>query len=255
MKALTHKQDSRIIVYDAGHIHQPGKHLFSEHAWERSGCIVGQAPGRGSALFLETDFGPVVLRHYLRGGWAARISRDRYVYTGVEQSRPVAEFNMLASLYAMGLPVPQPLAAQCVRQGLFYSGDLMTRRIPDVIPLAELSDSQRDSPEAWHAVGVCIRIFHEHGVIHADLNARNILIAAGNRVYLIDFDRAQIRQGATSLFQANLGRLKRSLHKFLGEEQLEVGWRQLLDGYNADPAEQAEPGQDGCGNGKAGAIR
>jgi 3-deoxy-D-manno-octulosonic acid kinase len=104
-------------------------------------------------------------------------------------------------------------------------------------------------------VGACIRRFHDHGVIHADLNARNILITGDNRVYLIDFDRAQIRLGATSLFQASLGRLKRSLHKFLGEEQLDYGWRQLLHGYNADLTDQTVPGQNGCGNGQTGAVR
>ena len=255
MKARIHKQDSRIIVYDAERIHQPGGHLFSERAWERSACVVGQAPGRGSALFLETDFGPAVLRHYLRGGWPARFSRDRYLYTGIEQSRPMAEFNMLASLYDLGLAAPQPLAAQCVRQGLFYSGDLITRRIPDVMPLAELPDTRRGGPEAWHAAGACIRSFHDHGVMHADLNARNILITGDNRVFLIDFDQAQIRHGATKLFQANLGRLKRSLHKFLSEEQLDYGWQQLLHGYNADPADQTVPGEDGCDNGQTGAVR
>jgi 3-deoxy-D-manno-octulosonic acid kinase len=28
----------------------------------------------------------------------------------------------------------------------------------------------------WRATGACIRRFHEEGVVHADLNARNILI-------------------------------------------------------------------------------
>jgi 3-deoxy-D-manno-octulosonic acid kinase len=251
----THKQGSRIIVYDDERIQQPGKHLFSAEAWERSGCVVGQAPGRGSAQFLETDFGPAVLRHYLRGGWAARFSRDRYLYTGAERSRPMAEFNLLVTFYALGLPVPQPLAAQFVKHGLFYSGDLLTRRIPDVIPLAELSDSRRARPEAWHAVGACIRSFHDHGIIHADLNARNILLGGDDRVYLIDFDRAQIRKGATSLFQANLRRLKRSLHKFLDEQPLEYAWRQLLYGYDAGPGERSVPGPDGCGSGQAGVAR
>jgi 3-deoxy-D-manno-octulosonic acid kinase len=143
MKASTHKQDSRIIVYDADLIQQPGAHLFAVDAWERSGSVVGQAPGRGSAFFLETGFGPAVLRHYLRGGWAARLSRDRYLYAGLERSRPIAEFHMLASLYKQGLPVPRPLAAQCKREGIFYSGDLITRRLMDVIPLADLPDRQQ----------------------------------------------------------------------------------------------------------------
>jgi len=147
MKASTHKQDSRVIVYDADLIQQPGAHLFAADAWERSGSVVGQAPGRGSALFLETGFGPAVLRHYLRGGWAARLSRDRYLYAGLERSRPIAEFHMLARLYKQGLPVPRPLAAQCKRAGIFYSGDLITRRLMDVIPLADLPDRQQTGPE------------------------------------------------------------------------------------------------------------
>ena len=141
MKLSTHKQDSRVIVYDADLIQQPGAHLFVAETWERSGCVVGQAPGRSSALFLETSFGPAVLRHYLRGGWAAYLSRNRYVYTGLERSRPIAEFQMLDRLHKAGLPVPRPLAAQCAREGLFYSGDLMTRRLLDVIPLADLPEN------------------------------------------------------------------------------------------------------------------
>ncbi len=231
MKPSTYKKNSRIIVYDADLIQQPGAHLFVAEAWESSGSVVGQAPGRSSALFLETGFGPAVLRHYFRGGWAAHLSRDRYLYTGLERSRPIAEFHMLARLYKMGLPVPQPLAAQCLREGLFYSGDLMTRRLLDVIPLADLPDILKSDPAMWIATGACIRHFHDHGLVHADLNARNILIGSENTVYLIDFDRAQIRPGARNLFEANLKRLQRSLRKILGPGQLEQGWKYLQRGY------------------------
>ena len=235
MKLSTHKQDSRVIVYDADLIQQPGAHLFVAETWERSGSVVGQAPGRSSALFLETGFGPAVLRHYLRGGWAAYLSRDRYVYTGLDRSRPIAEFHMLDRLHKLGLPVPRPLAAQCAREGLFYSGDLMTRRLLDVVPLADLPDTQHNDPAMWIATGACIRQFHDRGLVHADLNARNILVGSESTVYLIDFDRAQIRQGARNLFAANLRRLQRSLRKILTHGQLEQGWQNLRLGYKEAP--------------------
>ncbi len=244
MRASTHKQDSRIIVYDADLLQQPGAHLFDADAWERNGSVVGQAPGRGSALFLETSFGSAVLRHYFRGGWAAHISRDRYLYTGLERSRPIAEFHLLIRLFNKGLPVPQPLAAQCVRAGMLYCGDLITRRIPDVIPLADVPDIDQSDPAMWINTGACIRRFHDHGLVHADLNARNILVGSKNSVYLVDFDRARIRQGARNLFAANLKRLQRSLKKFLGPGQLEQGWQYLQRGYKEGPSSQPTAGPE-----------
>ena len=255
MKPSTYKKNSRIIVYDADLIQQPGAHLFVAETWERSGSVVGQAPGRSTALFLETDFGPAVLRHYLRGGWAAHLSRDRYVYTGLERSRPIAEFHMLDKLYKLGLPVPRPLAAQCAREGLFYSGDLMTRRLLDVVPLADLPDTQHNDPAMWIATGACIRQFHDRGLVHADLNARNILVGSESTVYLIDFDRAQIRQGARNLFEANLRRLQRSLRKFLAPGQLEQGWQYLRRGYKEGPSGQSTAGPVGGGEHHPGSLQ
>jgi len=105
VKPHTHKQDSQVIVYDADSIKQLDTQLFDADSWEQSGGLVGLAEGRGSALLLETAFGPAVLRRYLRGGWAARFSRDRYLFTGFERSRPLAEFRLLAMLRAQDLPV------------------------------------------------------------------------------------------------------------------------------------------------------
>ena len=71
-------------------------------------------------------------------------------------------------------------------------------------------------------------------MVHADLNARNILVDSSGGIYLIDFDRARIREGAERAFRSNLNRLRRSLEKFwppVLKEQLENSWSALLAAY------------------------
>ncbi len=231
---------SRAIVYDTDCMQQPGRELFDAAYWRRTGAISATAPGRGNALMLETPFGSVVMRACLRGGWAARLSRERYLFTGFDRCRALAEARMLAELTRMGLPVPQPLAAQCLRRGLACTGVLLTRRIMSAVPLAELLTERSEIMPDWFLTGRCIRRFHDAGVIHPDLNARNILLGehGGGQgdIYLIDFDRAFFRHGSRRWFRANLGRLRRSLLKLwpggrAGE--LQACWEQLMKGYNS----------------------
>jgi 3-deoxy-D-manno-octulosonic acid kinase len=71
-------------------------------------------------------------------------------------------------------------------------------------------------------------------VVHADLNARNILVGQGQEVHLVDFDRARVVEGDAAAFRANLARLRRSLDKLWPEPlraRLDGCWNQLLDGY------------------------
>ena len=236
MKTLAHKQDSLLIVYDADAIQHPDPFLFNHEYWSERGAVTGEAVGRGSALFLDTPFGSAVLRQYLRGGKAASVSRDRYVFTGFDKSRPVMEFSMLERLSAAGLPVPAPLAAMCVRDGLLYRGWILMRMIRDASPLADVIAQRQNDPGLWRATGECIRRFHDLGVIHADLNARNILVDGAGEVHLIDFDRARMRKNDTRAFNSNLGRLHRSLRKvWPGRdcEQLPTCWRSLQEGYGS----------------------
>jgi len=147
---------------------------------------------------------------------------------------------MLAGCVQMGLPVPHPIAAYCLRHGLAYSAVLLTRRIVPAVPLAELLDPIRNVEPDWRRIGRCIGRFHAAGVVHPDLNARNILLGeyGGSRddVYLVDFDRAFVRRDAHRLFQANLKRLYRSLAKTWpagAGEATETCWQQLMRGYNS----------------------
>ena len=237
VKARSQKQDSLVIVYDADRIPQPGPELFDAEHWQRRGALVGQAKGRGSALLLQTEFGPAVLRQYLRGGVPARFSRECYLFLGAGRSRPLAEFRVLAELAQAGLPVPPPLAAACARRGLCYRGWLLMARIPDVAPLADLLATNSEEAILWRRCGATIRRFHAAGVVHADLNARNVLVGPGHAIHLVDFDRARIREGDQAGFHRNLARLKRSLVKLwptAARNRLEPCWQWLLDGYTAD---------------------
>ncbi|RPH98697.1 MAG: 3-deoxy-D-manno-octulosonic acid kinase [Lysobacterales bacterium] len=185
-------------------------------------------------MLLETEYGPAVLRQYLRGGWPARISRDLYLFTGYQRSRPLAEFRMLAGLSDMGLPVPAPLAALCARQGLRYRGWLLLERILQAVPLADLIMGRADDDALWRRCGAVIRRFHAAGVVHADLNARNILVGQGPAVHLVDFDRARLAVNDAAAFRANLARLRRSLEKLWPDplrDRLQGCWKQLEDGY------------------------
>jgi 3-deoxy-D-manno-octulosonic acid kinase len=215
-------------------VQQPGRELFDDEHWAAQGRVVGQAQGRGSALFIDTGFGPAVLRQYLRGGWPARFSRDRYLFTGYRRSRPLREFRILERLLSAGLPVPAPLAAMCWRRGLFYRGWILTRRIADARALADILPGHAGDPPLWRAVGSCVRRFHDHGLVHPDLNARNILVDAGRQVHLLDFDRARISEGNRRAFTANNDRLLRSLEKLWPDSasaSLAGCWAEFEAGY------------------------
>jgi tRNA A-37 threonylcarbamoyl transferase component Bud32 len=85
---------------------------------------------------------------------------------------------------------------------------------------------------------------HNAGVDHSDLNCRNILIDAQDKVWLIDFDKCQ-RRGAGHWRAKNLERLKRSLRKEqakgAGLHWSQGDWEELLAGYESAKSDGAEP--------------
>lgn len=231
--------DGRHVLWDRARFEGPPSLVIFDPAWWRSRKrLTGEAAGRGAAYFLEgLDGTPWVLRHNRRGGVLAHINHDRFLWTGIERARALAETRLLADMRSAGLPVPAPVAALARRQGPFYRGDVITQRIDDSQPLADrLADEPLDE-SAWRALGQTIARFHRADIHHADLNARNVLIDRADRFHLIDFDKAR-RRSRGAWCAPNLARLRRSLDKFAaatpGFAFVERNWDALEAGYEAE---------------------
>ena len=204
---------------------------FDPDYWGSSARPVATG-GRGSAWFIETKQGDLVLRHYRRGGLVARFSERSYLFTGKSGIRSCREFELLRVLHGLGLPVPEPVAAWWQKQGgIWYHAAILIRRIEGAVPLPEAPDLADDS--LWRRVGRMIRRFHDAGLDHVDLNCDNILVA-GDRAYLIDFDRCKLKLSSRNQSvwqQRNLERLSRSMEKRLPVGIQENSWSALLTGY------------------------
>ena len=91
-------------------------------------------------------------------------------------TRPFPEWQLTYHLHHAGLPVPAPIGARYCRNGIGYSGDLITERLMNAESLAGWLRARALPILNWIAVGRCIRAFHELGVCHADLNAHNVMV-------------------------------------------------------------------------------
>jgi len=225
------------ILFDAGAAAQAAfaPEFFDAARWQGRNGDDAVSGGRGGARFIDAPFGRCVLRHYRRGGMVARLMGDRYLWTGAERTRAFVEFRLLAELHARGLHVPAPVAARYRRDGVHYRADLITRCIAQASTLAEMLRDRRLDAALAARVGAALAEFHDAGAYHADLNAHNVLVDA-NDVWLVDFDRGELRTPARNWQLSNLARLQRSLLKLGaardGEAAFEQAfWQPLMAAY------------------------
>ena len=223
------------ILFDQTQLRQADPRWFDPAAWgERAVPVSGS--GRGGAWFIDdTSNGPTFLRHYLRGGLVASLNRERHLWRGAHRARSFVEFRLLRELLKRGLPVPQPIAASYVRDGLTYTAAILMERLVGVRSLADLA---ADDPATvpWAQTGRLIARFHREGLDHPDLNAHNILYDDAGKGWFIDFDRGRMHIPDTAWREGNLARLQRSLLKLRGgrsEAEVREDFARLRKGYDA----------------------
>lgn len=226
--------DGTFIRYDAEILPDIESGVFDIDYLRSNGLWQDSTQGRSKAHFFARGAHEMVLRHFHRGGLVGRVNRDLFLRTAPHKSRAFREFDLLGLMHAQGLPVPRPAAARYVPAGLFYRSDIITERIPTARPMADiLCETDLPTP-VWVEVGAAIKALHNHLIFHSDLNARNILIDANNRVWIIDFDKCRERESGPWM-QGNLDRLKRSLVKtkamFPDLRWNQRDWDDLLFGY------------------------
>ncbi len=207
----------------------------SLHAWAAARPGARAMAGRGTAWAVDAPAGaghdraePAgrwVVRHYRRGGAVARWLRDRYLRLG--PLRPLRELRASAAARARGVRTPEVVALAVYPSGIYYRADLATAEVPGATDLAESLWAEHPAAAdpsarlaALAAAGTLLRQLADAGVAHPDLNAKNILIAAGTGAgapvaYVLDLDGCEVGEPLSWKRQREAqARLERSLRKW-----------------------------------------
>ncbi|MEZ9480602.1 3-deoxy-D-manno-octulosonic acid kinase [Vibrio splendidus] len=224
----TLSSNNQVIWFDESLISpQMVKQAFKVEYWQQQNKMIGSATGRGTTWFVELPSMQAALRHYRRGGLFGKLVEDSYIYTGDESTRSYQEFELLTRLKESGVNVPRPIAARVVKNGLIYTADLLSEKIPNARDLVAVLQEYALPKEMYQKIGVEVRKMHAAQVNHTDLNIHNILIDEQGKVWIIDFDKCFQKQGE-SWKQDNWNRLLRSFKK----EQIKRNIHWSVDEFN-----------------------
>jgi serine/threonine protein kinase len=181
-----------------------------------------------------------LVREYRRGGMVRYLTPDLFF---TWPPRPFVELCITEAARRRGVPTLEVLGA-CVerRRGPFYRGWLATRQLAGSEDLWAVLNggafSKEEKKELIASAALAIRKMHRQGILHADLNLKNILVRreqTGIQCYVIDLDKAKLYSQGLSVRQANqnLRRLLRSVSKLdPGRERLTLqDWELFLTRY------------------------
>jgi len=242
MQLEVFQEGNNYCLFDRNEIENFSDKMLSAQFWQEKNSITGSAQGRGTTWFVQHNDKNSkqtknwVLRHYYRGGLIGKIINDSYLFSSQKNTRAAREFALLAHMQELTLPAPKPIAYRVTRNGLFYRADLLSSRIENAQDLVAILSKQVISHNLWKKIGATIKRFHDHNIYHHDLNTHNILIDEHQNVFLIDFDRGEVRASNQSSWQKNnMARLQRSFVKEVNQlpnfHWNSENWQLLLEGY------------------------
>ncbi len=170
---------------------------------------------------------PVVVRHGWHGGVLAPLTADRFR----RPTRAPVEMERSAALRAAGIPTTEVLgfARYPASFGLCHV-DVVTRYVPDAADLGMVLAGLAPFVDCETALSSTQRLLVQlarHGVIHPDLNVKNILLRPtpdGIEALIIDVDvvRWDATRAPHETLRANIARLTRSMRKWRAHFGCEV---------------------------------
>ncbi len=181
-------------------------------------ALRGRAPVFVAAL--PDARGLVVVRHAWHGGLFAPITGDRFRGTG----RAAREFVTSEALRAIGIPTTDVLGFATYRAGFgFHRVDVISRFVADAFDLGMIAAGLVPAvgcDEALTATHALLVRLAAAGVVHPDLNVKNVLLTRGSAgaltAMIIDVDVVRLHTGLSpaDTMHANVARLSRSLRKW-----------------------------------------
>ncbi len=206
------KNKNIYIQYNTDVFNKFSSKLFNTDYISKEGLIKSEINGRGKTPEIEFEGRRLFLKHYIRGGFAAKISYDKYFFDSIASTRSVKEYNFLNNLFSKELPVPKPAALQVIINKFTYTADLITCKIENVGTLHDFIMNSKMNSNLWDALESTLEKFYNENVYHSDLNSKNVLIDKNNNFHLVDFDNSYFFY-EKKLFLKSIMRLERSLFK------------------------------------------
>ena len=199
-----------ILRRDVAPILPPGLLDDPERALDEAG-----APSGGRGRLARIELGPgraLLLKKYRHGGALRAVLPDLFAGT----RRMLDDLAASERARACGIPCAAVAGLLLRRQGgPFWQGYLLTEEIAGA---STLDRALETGPKDLAARAVrTVRRLHDAGVLHRDLNLRNLLARDGE-VFVIDLDGARLVPSPTPAQRfANLSRLDRSYVKIFRE--------------------------------------
>jgi len=208
------------------------------------------ATGRGTVLSVplgDRTGTRVMVRKYLRGGLVRWVNKELFF----GNKRPFHELLIGTEAVRRGIPTALPLAAVSIRVAVsFFRCYLITRELTNCIDLPRYLKDLRDNsiPNAGRKkervlvkTAETVKTMHDQGLLHADLNMKNILVdkTDAEKIYIIDWDKSLLRNGLNPAERsANIIRFCRSMVK-LAQNNVPVSEKDpalFLESYWKDSA-------------------
>jgi tRNA A-37 threonylcarbamoyl transferase component Bud32 len=169
--------------------------------------------GRSAIVKMKIKhIGPVVIKPYIRGGWAQLLLNDRFLNIG--GCRAKKEFEMLLKIKDIGIHVPEPV--MYFQKGrMFYRCWLMTKEISNQGTIAHISLTDTSLVASllsmlWQGVDTMV----ENGIFHVDFHPGNVILDNDEQLCFLDFDKAvSTSMGKKALLKKYINRWNRAVLK------------------------------------------